>query len=162
MFGNVIRWQTIGSNLMKNIPNNLFFSWIESELSQGRSAQFRVKGNSMFPLLSNGKDSVVLCRCNAADLKPMDVVLFRYRGSYVLHRIISRDGEFLSIQGDGSYVAKETCTTDDVVGKVTAVVRKSGRRVSTNSWRWRIPSFIWRNTGIFRTTFLKILHRIMR
>lgn len=147
---------------MKHIPNNLFFLWVESELSQGRSVQFRVKGESMFPLLANGKDSVVLSRCNAADLKPMDVVLFRYKGSYVLHRIISRDGVSLSMQGDGSYIAKETCTTDDVVGKVTAVVRQSGRIVPTNSWKWRIPSHVWRNTGIFRTVLLKKLYRIMR
>lgn len=147
---------------MKNIPNNLFFSWIESELAQGRSAQFRVKGDSMFPLLSNGKDAVVLCGCDLAALQPMDVVLFRYRGSYVLHRIISRDGAQLTLQGDGSYVAKETCTIYDVVGKVVAIVRQSGRRIPVSGWEWRFLSLLWRNTGVLRTVLLKVLHRVKR
>ena len=100
----------------------------------------RLKGNSMYPLLRNGKDVVVLGKCPAESLQPMDVVLFRYRGKHVLHRIIRRKGERLLIQGDGSMVAKEECTVDDVVGKVTSVHRPSGKTVSVESWQWKLPS----------------------
>ena len=46
---------------MKRIANECFFcvGW-ESEIKSGRSVKFRVKGNSMMPLLRNGKDEVVV------------------------------------------------------------------------------------------------------
>ena len=59
---------------MKQIPNELFFAWVESEIADGRSVRFRLKGNSMFPLLRNGKDDVILYSCQIDELKPMDVV----------------------------------------------------------------------------------------
>ena len=147
---------------MKQIPNDLFFSWVETEIAEGRSVRFRLKGVSMFPLIRNGKDEVVLRPCSAEELRPMDVVLFKYKGTHLLHRIIHRDGDRLLIQGDGSFVAQEQCTTDTVIGKVRAIVRPSGKVISVESWRWRFPSWIWRNLGVLRNPLLRILHRISR
>ena len=147
---------------MKQIPNELFFAWIEKEIAEGRSVQFRLKGFSMFPLLRNERDEVVLSPCQENELRPMDVVLFRYQGKHVLHRIIRREGSKLYIQGDGSFVAKEECLTSDVVGKVCIVVRPSGKHIDVNSWQWRLPSTMWRRTGIFRKLFLRVLLHIAR
>ena len=143
---------------MKTIPNDTFFACVESELAEGRPVRFRLKGNSMFPLLRNGKDVVVLEKCPAESLQPMDVVLFRYRGKHVLHRIIRREGERLLIQGDGSIVAKEECKVDDVVGKVVQICRSSGKVLSVDSWQWRIPSRLWRGLGFLRTWLLRGMH----
>ena len=147
---------------MKQIPNELFFAWIEKEIAEGRSVQFRLKGYSMFPLLRNEREEVVLSPCQENELRPMDVVLFRYQGKHVLHRIIRREGSKLYIQGDGSFVAKEECLTSDVVGKVCIVVRPSGKHIDVNSWQWRLPSTMWRRTGIFRKLFLRVLLHIAR
>ena len=48
---------------MKTIPNDTFFACVEAELAEGRPVRFRLKGNSMYPLLRNGKDVVVLGKC---------------------------------------------------------------------------------------------------
>ena len=120
----------------------------------------RLKGNSMFPLLRNGKDVVVLGKCPAESLQPMDVVLFRYRGKHVLHRIIRREGERLLIQGDGSIVAKEECTVDDVVGKVVQICRPSGKEIPVGSWQWTIPSRVWRGLGFLRIWLLRVAYRL--
>ena len=143
---------------MKQIPNDLFFAWVETEIAQGRTVQFRLKGVSMFPLIRGGKDDVVLRPCSAEELRPMDVVLFKYKGKHLLHRIIRREGNRLLIQGDGSYVAQEQCSVDAVIGKVQAIVRPSGKAVSVESWQWRLPSFVWRKLGVLRNPFLRILH----
>ena len=143
---------------MKQIPNDLFFAWVETEIAAGRSVQFRLKGVSMFPLIRGGKDDVVLRPCSAEELCPMDVVLFKYKGKHLLHRIIRREGDRLLIQGDGSYVAQEQCSVDAVIGKVQAIVRPSGKAVSVESWQWRLPSFVWRKLGVLRNPFLRILH----
>lgn len=95
------------------------------------------------------------------DLNPREVVLFRYRGGHVLHRILQRKGNDLLIQGDGSKVAMEQCTVDDVVGKVTSVHRPSGKTVSVESWQWKLPSRLWRGLGCLRKWILRIAYRLV-
>lgn len=147
---------------MKTIPNNRFFAWVEAEIAEGRAVRFRLKGNSMFPLLRNGMDEVVLYPCAKEELKPMDVVLFRYQGKHVLHRILRIEGEQLLIQGDGVYASYERCTSEDVVGKVKEVVRPSGKIISVEQPAWRLTSRLWRMMGWFRRPLLRILHKLMK
>lgn len=46
---------------MKRIANECFFAWVESEIKSGRSVKFRVKGNSMMPVITyNDKDYISL------------------------------------------------------------------------------------------------------
>ena len=146
---------------MKQIPNNLFFAWVETEIAEGRAVRFRLKGDSMFPLIRNGRDEVVLYPCTKEELVPMDVVLFRYRGKHLLHRILQREGERLLLQGDGSFIAKEECTTNDVIGKVNLIIKPSGKMLSVNEREWRLASWLWQKTGIMRTILLRILKKIM-
>ena len=145
---------------MKQIPNDLFFEWVESEIAQGRSVQIRLKGVSMYPLLREGKDEVILSSCPMEELQPMDVVLFRYHGTHVLHRIIQRDGDQLTLQGDGSFSVKENCSVLDVIARVEAVVRPSGKVIPVGSWRWRLPSWLWCKMGILRNPVLRVLHHM--
>ena len=147
---------------MKPIPNEIFFAWVEEEMAAGRSVTFRLKGNSMYPLLRDGRDDVVLCPCAGEELRPMDVVLFRYKGKHLLHRIMRIDGDRLYIQGDGSVVAREECLYSDVVGKVQAVVRPSGRTIPTSSWKWRVPRCLWRKSGMLRIFLLKVSFKLRR
>lgn len=146
---------------MRKIPNGLFFSYVESEIAAGRPVRFHLKGWSMFPLLRDSRDEVVLYPCSARELVPMDVVLFRHDGRHLLHRIIRRNGDCLYVRGDGAFSAREQCVVDDVVGKVRFVIRPSGRLVSVDNWRWRLPGRLWRMTGIFRTPLLRILRHLL-
>lgn len=143
---------------MKNIPNDMFFAWVESEIAAGRSVRFRLKGVSMFPLLRSQKDEVVLAPCRAEELRVRDVVLFRYKGKHLLHRIIHIDNEKLSLQGDGSYIAKETCLREEVVGKMQALVRPSGKVIEVTNWRWKCASRLWPKSGLLRSLLLRFLH----
>ena len=145
---------------MKKVSNDVFFAWVEEEIAQGKPVRFRLKGNSMFPLLRNMKDSVILEKCSMHDLKPMDVVLFRYRGTYVLHRIIQRTGDDLLIQGDGSIVAMEQCTVNDVVGKVTGICRPSGKIASVENWKWKLSSRLWRTSNSMRKFLLRVAYKL--
>lgn len=142
---------------MKKIPNDLFFDWVETEIAKGHSVRFRLKGHSMFPLLRNGKDEVVLYPCTEKELSPMDIVLFKYKGKHLLHRILHKDGNCLLIQGDGSYFAKEECVSNDVIGKVHLIIRPSGKIQSVNDWSWKSPSFLWQKTRFIRPFLLRFL-----
>ncbi len=144
---------------MKTLPNDLFFAQVEAGIAEGRNVRFRVKGTSMTPLLRNGRDEVLLCPCRTERLRPMDVVLFRYKGIHVLHRIVRREGDALLLQGDGVCATYEECRVDDVVGIVHKVIRPSGKVVEVSSLRWRLPSRLWRSMGRFRTVFLRCYHQ---
>lgn len=132
---------------MKQLSNECFFAWVESEIESGRSVKFRVKGNSMLPLLRSGVDEVVVCPCRKEDLERMDIVLFRHAGRHVLHRIIRmKDGRYL-MQGDGVWRFHEECGAEDIIGIVKKICRPTGKQVETASFRWRLESRLWRMLG---------------
>lgn len=133
--------------MMKQLSNECFFAWVESEIENGRSVKFRVKGNSMLPLLRSGVDEVVVCPCRKEDLKPLDVVLFRHAGRHVLHRIIKVEHGRYLMQGDGVWRFHEECGAEVIVGIVKKICRPTGKEVETDSFRWRLESRLWRMLG---------------
>lgn len=145
-------------NVLSKLENEAFFTLVENELAAGKLVRFCVKGNSMFPLLRDGKDVVVLERCMSNQLQPMDVVLFRYKGNHILHRFLRREGEFLLMQGDGVYASFEYCPVDAVVGRVIQVHRTSGKVLSIESWRWTFPSRLWLYSGFLKKWLLRMAY----
>ena len=134
------------------LSNEIFFAQVESLLSTGEEVEILVKGHSMTPLMLNGKDVAILRSAADADIKVGAVVLFRYRGAHILHRIEKIEGDRITFAGDGNYKIKEVATRQDIVAVMVAVKRSSGRRVecSGKSWRWQsrawlmLPAFVRR------------------
>ena len=97
---------------MKQLPNECFFAWVEEELSRTGSVRFRVKGVSMQPLLRNGRDEVEVRPVDPATVRPGDILLFRYRGRHILHRLIRQDGMIYYLRGDNAW-SEERCVGTD-------------------------------------------------
>ena len=125
------------------LGNDLFFAEIERLLGEGSEVRFRIHGFSMRPLLRNGRDTVVVAPRGEAPLRVLDIVLFRYRGRHVLHRIVRIEGDRLTLAGDGNYRIREQCSAADVAGVVRRVVRPSGREIDCASPAWRRMSRCW-------------------
>ena len=125
------------------IANHLFFAEIEQLLAEGSEAEFRLNGNSMRPLLRNGRDVVVIAPVATDTVAVGDVVLFRYHGKHILHRIIKRSGEKLLLAGDGNYCRFETATTHEVIGRLVRVRRPSGKVIDCTSRAWQRRSNLW-------------------
>ena len=106
--------------------NSEFFSLVAQELAEEGKVRFRVKGVSMQPLLRNDRDEVLLEKCNAYDLKKGDIILFRYLGGHILHRIYKIEAGKFYMKGDNTYGAKEFCWAEDILGKVTTFYRQIG------------------------------------
>lgn len=146
---------------MKQVDNHTFFEQAEALLAEGQEVRIRMRGNSMRPLLRNGRDSVVLTpRSRVAELRRGDVVLFRCAGRHLLHRIRTvRDGRY-TLAGDGNGRTTERCSTEDIAAVATAVVRPSGRIVRTDCLRWRLASRAWLLLPVFiRRLLLSICGR---
>ena len=119
------------------IPNDILLGEVAALLREGREAVITPTGNSMLPFIRGGVDRVVLRRTD--DVTVGDIVLVHTGGRYILHRLIARDGDALTLMGDGNLQGTESCTTADVVGTVTAVIRPSGRELTPGKGRlWRI------------------------
>ena len=72
---------------------------IESCIASGSSVRMQVTGISMTPILHNLKDTVVLSKADT--IKKYDIVLHkRVNGQYILHRVIAKKGNVLTIAGD--------------------------------------------------------------
>ncbi len=131
---------------MKIISNDIFFAQIEELLAEGQSVVIRVKGFSMRPFMRSDRTQVRIAPATASvreEFKVKDVVLFRYRGRHVLHRIRHIDGDSLTLAGDGNYHIWEHCHREDVVGIVTDIITLSGHSIPCSSNRWHLRSTLW-------------------
>lgn len=116
------------------VENDEFFGKVVSLLVEGHSVTVPVKGVSMLPFIRGDKDSVVLEGVESCTpygksrigVKVGDIVLFRYNGRYIMHRILRIENHQAVIQGDGVARNMEICSLDDIYGRVTQI-RKNGK-----------------------------------
>ena len=76
----------------------------------------------MRPFIEHTRDRVFLEKRDTYNVG--DAVLAQIApGHYVLHRIIDKDGDNLTLQGDGNLKSVELCKVGDVSGVVTQYIR---------------------------------------
>jgi signal peptidase I len=133
------------------IDNDTFFADVRRLLDQGKRVTIPVKGLSMLPFIRGGKDLVVLEKVGG-NLQRDDIVLFhvgpREGGRYVMHRILTMDGDVVDIQGDGVPKTHELVRRNQVIAKAVEILRGGKRRVDPYSpgqrrlvhfWQWLRP-----------------------
>lgn len=109
------------------INNDDFFADVLKCLAEGRDATIPVKGFSMLPLIRGEKDLVVLRTCT--EPRERDIVLFRCNGRYVMHRILSIDGDAVEIMGDGVVGSREHVRLKDIYARAETILRGGKRRI---------------------------------
>jgi len=134
------------------VANEVLLEDAAALMQEGREVTIRPLGSSMLPFIRGGRDSVRLKKMPSVAVG--DMLLVRLEGPrYVLHRLIQKDGERLTLMGDGNLTGTESCTEADVLGTVTAIER--GRRVVVpGNGRW------WRVLKPFRRYILGIYRRL--
>ncbi|MDD3038788.1 S24/S26 family peptidase [Bacteroides sp.] len=106
------------------LPNDVLLPEVTRLLEAGETVTMKVKGNSMLPFITGGRDSVVLRR--AVTLHTGDIVLARLDdGRYVLHRITAIRGEWFTLMGDGNLYGTETCMRHSIAGQAIRVIKGS-------------------------------------
>ena len=140
----------------------MLFATVEEMIGEGRSVEMTVKGFSMRPFLRNERDAVVLSPVGEMALQRGMVVLFRYGGRHILHRIRKMEGERLLIEGDGNYRTVEMATKDDVVAYVSEVRLESGKKLQYNDFGWRRRTALSLARKWARTIALDVKHKICK
>lgn len=123
---------------------NIMMKEIRQLISEGKSVSICAKGYSMNPFIMHMRDQITLGPWKDEDIRKGAVVLVKdIRGFYIVHRIIKREGDKLTLMGDGNIGIKETAHTDAIIGLMTGGVKK-GRTFSVKSLRWRLYSWFWK------------------
>lgn len=119
-------------------------SEISRLISEGKTVSITAKGYSMNPFIMHLRDQITLGPWNDSQIKKGAVVLAKdSRGAFVIHRITKREGDKLTLMGDGNIGISETASVDNVIGLMYGVTKK-GRTYSVESLRWRLYSWFWR------------------
>jgi len=114
---------------------------IEQAIKDDHDVRITVTGFSMYPLLRNGSDDVVLTK--PQNLKKYDVVLFkRQNGDYIFHRIIKIKNGVFTIAGDNETI-KEYPVTKDAVIAVMKSFSRLGKPYSISKIWYKIYCRIW-------------------
>jgi hypothetical protein len=118
----------------------------------------------MLPFIVGGRDSVVLEK--PTDLRRGDIVLALVENGkakdkfYVVHRVLSLDGDHVILMGDGNLALREYCNKVDVFAKVVQVVRGNGKKCSINSFGYRLAAKVWFALLPFRRYFLWLYRKV--
>ena len=120
---------------------------IEDQLASEGFYVSTTVGWSMFPMLRNRRDRVVIRPLSGERLKKYDLPLYRRPdGKYILHRVVGvRDGYYI-IRGDNTY-RKEKVPDEWVLGCVAEFYRNGkhksaqgrGYRLYARLWNWLFP-----------------------
>lgn len=119
------------------------FSLAGEMFDYGKRFKVVVTGNSMYPLLRHGMDSVELKRESYENIKIGDIVLAKSNaGAYVLHRVLKKSDCEFSMMGDGQNYYDGPYSNDCLMAKVTAVYRKS-KRIEADNKLYGIYTHVW-------------------
>ena len=118
-------------------------STFEEEIEKHGQLVYRNVGDSMLPLLRQGKDLFVISRKPEGRLKKYDVPLYkRDDGTYVLHRIIKVRKHDYVLCGDNRWQCETGITDRHVIGVMTAIIR-DGTSIPVTDRKYRLYVHLW-------------------
>ncbi|MCH3987606.1 MAG: S24/S26 family peptidase [Lachnospiraceae bacterium] len=142
------------------ISSQILFSEIKMQLAEGRQAAFTVTGMSMWPCLCHGRDQVILEK-----LKRMpevgDIVLYKTKEQYLLHRVTKIKNDKFETTGDGNFYHDGWFSNDCIIGRAVALIRNK-KKINCDSIRWKVFSRLWILFYPFRRPAFCIWFRIRR
>ncbi len=117
---------------------------IEEMLAAGGEVTFTPNGNSMYPMLYHGIDTVTLKKPNGR-LKKYDLPLYRRDdGKFILHRVMAvKKGGYIT-RGDNVLCKEHGITDKMVVGVVTAFT-KNGKTIPVTNKKYRLYCILRNN-----------------
>lgn len=129
-------------------------------VSEGKTVSITAKGYSMNPFIMHMRDQIVLGPWTSEQIKKGSVVLVKdSRGCYLIHRIIKRQGNQLTLMGDGNIGIIETAKVQEVIALMHGVTKK-GRTYSVQCLRWRLYSWFWKMLTPLRRYPLALWRRL--
>ncbi len=139
---------------MIQLPNDILIPQVADMIKQGHTVTLPLKGYSMRPYLEDGRDKALLTAVTQ-DLKVGDVILAEIAPKrWALHRIVSMEGNDITMYGDGNFSA-EHITHDDIIAIAVGFYRKGSDKIdSVDSTTYRLYWKSWVKLRPFRRYLL--------
>ena len=124
--------------------------------------RFRMRGHSMYPVFKDG-DIGTVEKCDPAELKRGDIIVFRQGETMVAHRLVKRvkkdDDMFLVARGDRIAKADAPVPAGALIGRIV-VFSRGGRTKSTGSAMFRFAGFFITRFGRLLVPLFNFMLRI--
>ena len=112
-------------------------------------------GYSMLPLLRQKKDIIEIQKKGTGRCKKYDVVLYKRKEKYILHRVLRVLPDGYLIAGDHNTFVENDVSDDDIIGVMTRVIR-NGKSITPDNLLYKIYVHMWCDIYPLRMKMLKI------
>lgn len=130
-------------------------STFEDEIKRTGRIIYTNVGDSMMPLIKQGRDVLVISTVNGR-LKRYDIPLYkRDSGQYVLHRILKVRKNDYVICGDNRCNKEYGITDRHIIGVLSGIIR-DGREISVTDIKCRIYAHLWCDLFPVRVLIIRI------
>lgn len=137
-----------------------FSPFICEILKNGGSARITVTGSSMWPMLRDGIDSVLIEPANRK-VKRWELPLYqRDDGSLVLHRVMKKKKGAYAMCGDNQIIVEWPVYSERIIGIAVEFTRK-GKTTKCSNILYRIYAAIWSILRPYRLFMLKLYRKII-
>ncbi len=144
----------------KQVETKFLLPFLEEMFAAGKQVRMTVTGISMFPMLRDRTDSVLLQR--AEKVKKFDIILFvRTTGEAVMHRIVACSPEGYTLLGDNQIDVEGPIKEEQVMAKVVGFYH-GDYYVSCKTWWYRIYSILWGSAKESRKWLYPLAIRVAR
>lgn len=133
----------------------------EEVLNKQQAIIYTNIGYSMMPLLRQKRDVIEIRKKGPGRCKKYDVVLYRRRSRYILHRILKVLPEGYIIAGDHNAFIETDVTDDMILGVMNRVIRNGKSITPDNIW-YKLYVHLWCDIYPIRMMILKIKWKIKR
>ena len=138
---------------MHLVENDILIPEMGRLLKGGQQVIFTPGGVSMRPFIEGGRDTVTLEY--PKDIRVGDILLCKVGERYVLHRLLTIEGDTLRLKGDGNITGGVYCHRDDVIGRVIAIRSPQGRQKRLTRGR------LWHYLSPIRKYLLKVYRHLV-
>lgn len=130
-------------------------STFEDEIKRTGRIIYTNVGDSMMPLIKQGRDVFVISAVNGR-LKRYDIPLYkRDSGQYVLHRILKVRKNDYVICGDNRCNKEYGITDRHIIGVLSGIIR-DGREIPVTDIKCRIYAHLWCDLFPVRVLIIRI------
>lgn len=138
------------------------FPFIDELLQKDEKVWITVTGNSMYPLLREGIDSVELSKATFETVKKNDIILIkRKNGGYVLHRLLRKEKDCFYMIGDAQQWVEGPLYPEQLKAFVTSIKTRK-HTIKCDNMLYKLCVKIWMLLIPFRYKIIKVIGKLGR
>ena len=144
------------------LPNR-FLEEAAQALARGETVKIQITGDSMYPFIRSGKDTVEIVPCPPdGELPAWCCPFYQWEGKYMIHRYIGREGDYCLMLGDGNLARIERVRRDEIIGLLSRIHHADGTVQDCTDARWLRRARWWHRLRPLRRWLLAFLKRVAK